>query len=252
VTPWEYLAVAAAGLGAGTVNTIVGSGSLITFPTLLAVGLPPLTANVTNTVGLVPGSISGAFGYRRELRGQVARVARLGTAGLAGGVVGAALLVAFPSNVFERVIPFLVLVAVALTLVQPWVAARAASRPGRREDGGPALLAIVFANGVYGGYFGAAQGVILLAVLGALVRDHLQRLNAAKNVVTVVVNGAAAVLFALFAHVRWPVSAVLAAGAVVGGQLGAGVGRKLPAGALRAAIVVVGIAVSIKLFLDAF
>jgi uncharacterized protein len=253
VSPWDMAAVAGAGLAAGAVNAIVGSGSLITFPTLLAVGLPPLVANVTNTVGLVPGSVSGAVGYRRELRGQRGRVVRLGAAGMSGGLVGAVLLLAFPSTTFEKVIPFLILAAVALTLVQPRIAARVArSRRGGDPQEGPVLLAAVFATAVYGGYFGAAQGVILLALLGAFVADDLQRLNAVKNVVAALVNGVAAIVFIASAPVHWQVAMVEAAGAIAGGQLGATVGRRLPAGPLRAAIVVVGLAVAIKLFFDAF
>lgn len=245
--------MAAAGLAAGALNTIVGSGSLITFPTLLALGLPPVLANVTNTVGLVPGSVSGAIGYRRELRGQFGRTVRLSIAGVSGGILGAILLLALPSATFEKVIPFLILVAVALTVLQPRMAARVAAskREGRRQEG-PILLAGVFATGVYGGYFGAAQGVIFLALLGAFLSDDLQRLNAVKNVVAALVNGAAAILFIAATSVRWSVALVEAAGAIVGGQLGASIGRRLPPRILRAAIVVVGLTVSIKLFVDAF
>ena len=250
---WEWGVVAAVGLAAGAINTIVGSGSLLTFPTLLALGLPPVVANVTNTVGLVPGSVSGAIGYRHELRGQLRRTVRLGIAGVSGGVLGAILLLALPSTTFEKVIPFLILVAVALTVLQPRLAARVAAsrREGRRPEG-PILMAGVFATGVYGGYFGAAQGVILLALLGAFLSDDLQRLNAVKNVVAAGVNGAAAILFIAGSSVRWSVALVEAAGAVAGGQLGASIGRRLPPRILRAAIIVVGLTVSIKLFLDAF
>jgi uncharacterized protein len=253
VTPWQMAAVAGAGLVAGTVNTIVGSGSLITFPTLLAVGLPPVAANVTNTVGLVPGVVSGAIGYRRELRGQLTRTVRLSVAGGAGGTVGAVLLLSLPSSTFEKVIPFLILVAVVLTIAQPRLQREMAGRrrSGGREEG-PALLVSVFAIGIYGGYFGAAQGVILLALMGIFLNDHLQRLNAVKNVVAVVINGVAAVLFVIVADVRWPVALVEAGGAIVGGQIGATVGRRLSPAVLRAAIVVIGLAVSIKLFFDAF
>jgi uncharacterized protein len=246
------VAVAGAGLAAGGINTIVGSGSLITFPTLLAVGLPPVTANVTNTIGLIPGVVSGAIGYRRELRGQRARIIRLSVAGMAGGSLGAVLLLISPSSTFERVIPFLILVAVVLTILQSRLARRVATRrrSGRREEG-PVLLGAVFATGVYGGYFGAAQGVILLALLSVFITDHLQRLNAVKNVVAVLINGVAAILFVVVADIRWEVAMVEAAGAIVGGQLGATVGRRLSPTLLRAAIVAVGLTVSVKLFLDA-
>jgi uncharacterized membrane protein YfcA len=251
MTPLQMAAVAAAGFAAGGINTIVGSGSLITFPTLLALGLPPVQANVTNTIGLVPGSISGTIGYRRELRGQQGRTLRLGVAAISGGVLGAVLLLALPSSTFEKAIPFLVLVAVVLTALQPRLARRLDGRRARGTDG-PLLTAAVCATSVYGGYFGAGQGVILLALMGAFVSEHLQRLNAVKNVLTVLVNGAAAVVFVVAAHVRWPVAGVLALGAVAGGQAGAALGRRLPRNALRATIIVVGLIVSVKLFLDAF
>jgi uncharacterized membrane protein YfcA len=251
MTPLQMAAVAAAGFAAGGINTIVGSGSLITFPTLLAVGLPPVTANVTNTVGLVPGSVSGTIGYRRELRGQGRRTLRLSVVAVAGGILGAVLLLALPSSVFEKVIPFLILLAVVLTAVQPRLAGRLEVRRTQGRDG-PVLMVTVFATSVYGGYFGAGQGVILLALLGAFVADRLQRLNAVKNVLTVLVNGAAAVVFVVGSHVRWPVAGVLAIGAVAGGQAGAALGRRIPENALRLAIVIVGLIVSVKLFLDAF
>jgi uncharacterized membrane protein YfcA len=245
-------AVAGAGLAAGAINTIVGSGSLITFPTLLAIGLPPVTANVTNTIGLVPGVVSGAIGYRKELSGQRTRAVRLSVAGMAGGILGAVLLLTSPSSTFEKVIPFLILVAVALTVIQPRLARGVARRRSGRREEGPVLLGAVFATGVYGGYFGAAQGVILLALMGVFIADDLQRLNAVKNVVAVAINGVAAILFVVVADIRWEVAVVEAAGAIVGGQLGATVGRRLSPTLLRAAIVLVGLAVSIKLLLDAF
>jgi uncharacterized protein len=252
VTLLESAAVAGAGLVAGAINTVVGSGSLITFPTLLAIGLPPVVANVTNTVGLVPGSVSGAIGYRRELRGQLARLIRLGIAGVSGGLAGGVLLLAFPSSVFEKVIPFLVLTAVVLTVLRPRLSRRVAARGGQTDREGSVLIAAVFLTAVYGGYFGAAQGVILLALLGVFLNDDLQRLNAVKNVVAALVNSTAAILFILASDVRWSVAAVEAAGAIVGGQLGAKFGRRLSPNVLRVAIVVVGLAVSVKLFLDAF
>jgi uncharacterized membrane protein YfcA len=240
------VAILGAGLAAGTINTIVGSGSLITFPTLLALGYPPVVANVSNTVGLVTGSVSGAIGYRRELRGQRARVRVLGVASLAGGLAGAVLLLALPAAVFERVVPALILVACVLVALQPRLAARLASRPARAH-GGPLLFVGVLATGVYGGYFGAAQGVILIALLGIFLDDGLQRLNALKNVLAGLVNGIAAVLFIAFADVDWAVAGLLAAGAVCGGQLGARLGRRIPAAWLRVVIVVVGTGVAVRM-----
>jgi uncharacterized protein len=244
----QALIVLAVGLVAGTVNTIVGSGSLLTFPTLLALGYSPVVANVSNTVGLVPGSISGAVGYRRELEGQRARIRVLGTASTAGGLTGGILLLVLPAEVFRDIVPALILVACVLVALQPRLARRVARREGpARPHGGPLLFAAVYGTGVYGGYFGAAQGVILIALLGIFVDDGLQRLNALKNVLAALVNGVAAVLFIVFAHVSWTPALLLAAGAVVGGQLGARLGRRIPPQILRAVIIVVGVAVAVRL-----
>jgi uncharacterized membrane protein YfcA len=249
----EAIAILAAGMAAGTVNTIVGSGSLITFPTLLAFGYAPVVANVSNTLGLVPGSLSGAIGYRRELSGQRARAVRLGAAAVAGGLTGGILLLALPASAFERIVPYLILLAALLVALQPRLARALAHRHVHGAPPSRLLVAGVYLNGIYGGYFGAAQGVILIALLGILLPDDLQRLNALKNVLTLLVNGVAAVLFVLlplFVDVPrpvWEVSVVLAIGAIVGGQVGAALGRRMPQGLLRAIIVVVGTGVAIKL-----
>jgi len=241
------LAVVGAGLVAGTINTIVGSGSLITFPTLLAFGFAPVVANVSNTVGLVPGSLSGAIAYRAELRGQRSRLVVLGTAAVLGGITGAVLLLTLPGSVFRHIVPVLILVACVLVALQPRLAARIGQRRQPHLHGGPALAGAVFVTGVYGGYFGAAQGVILMSLLGIFFSDHLQRLNAAKNVLALVVNGVAALLFIGFAHVSWEAAGLIAGGSVVGGQLGGALGRRLPAPLLRAVIIVVGVAAAIAL-----
>jgi hypothetical protein len=244
VTWLEAVGIFLAGIVAGTINTVVGSGSLISFPTLLAAGLDPVTANVTNTVGLVPGSVSGAVGYRRELRGQQRRLVRLGAAGLIGGLIGGVLLLVLDEGVFQAVVPVLIVLACLLVVAQPrligWVRGR---RDGRRPADAGSWLTWVFilAASVYGGYFGAAQGVLYMAVLGLGVDDSWQRLNAVKNVVAVGVNGVAALLFALLADVEWAMAGVLAAGAIVGGQVGASVGRRLPDWALRGVIVLIGV-----------
>lgn len=258
--PLQGLAVGAAGLVAGTVNTIVGSGSLVTFPVLLACGYSPLVANVSNTVGLVPGSVSGAIGYRRELAGQRGRVLRWAIAAAVGGLVGGVLLLAAPDT-FEAVVPGLVIAAALLMAASPRLSARARARAGaavgpagraalgvRREPRLPVALAVGL-TGVYGGYFGAAQGVILLALLALLVEEDLQRLNAAKNVLASAINAVAAVLFILVSDVDWAVAAVLAVGSTVGGQLGAAAGRRIPARVLRAVVVVGGLGVGIVLLL---
>ncbi|MGH9223762.1 MAG: sulfite exporter TauE/SafE family protein [Acidimicrobiales bacterium] len=244
----DGLAILAAGLAAGTINAIVGSGSLITFPTLLGLGYEPVEANVTNTVGLVPGSISGTIGYRRELAGQADRVRALSRASLLGGITGAILLLVLPGAVFEGVVPVLILVACALVVLQPRLARPAPAEGARAHSRW--LPVTIYATGIYGGYFGAAQGVILIALLGIFVDDHVQRLNALKNLLAALVNGVAAVIFMVVADVAWGAAAVLAAGAIVGGQIGAKVGRRIPTPLLRVVIVVVGTAVAVKLLLD--
>lgn len=229
-----------AGVAAGTINAVVGSGTLVTFPVLLAVGYAPVTANVSNTIGLVPGSTAGAVGYRRELRGQGRRIVRLGAASLLGGIVGAVLLLELPPEAFEAIVPVFIAAALVLIVVQPRLAARLAARrpPGHEPHG--AVGAGVFASGVYGGYFGAAQGILLLALMGTLLPDDLQRLNALKNVLAGLVNLVAGVVFVAVATPAWEAVALIAAGSIVGGWLGARYGRRLPPAALRAVIVVVG------------
>jgi uncharacterized membrane protein YfcA len=233
-----------AGMAAGTINTVVGSGTLITFPTLLAFGVPPVTANVSNTIGLVPGVASGVVGYRRELAGQRARVVRLGSASVLGGVVGAVLLLVLPSKAFSAIVPALIVVGLVLVVLQPRISAWVDARHGgaRGEFGPWWVWPAVFGTGVYGGYFGAAQGVILMGVLGIGIADALQRLNGLKNVLAGLVNGVAGLLFALVADVDWTVVALIAVGSVIGGQLGATVGRRLSPMVLRIVIVVVGLA----------
>ncbi|HEX6327188.1 MAG TPA: sulfite exporter TauE/SafE family protein [Jiangellaceae bacterium] len=229
-----------AGLGAGTINAVVGSGSLITFPTLVWVGLPPVVANVSNTVGLVPGAAAGAWGYRRELAGQRGRLMRLGVGTLIGSVVGAILLLVLPPGVFATVVPALILLACVLVVIQPWLVRRLADRP-RREHGGPLVWLAIFATGMYGGYFGAAQGVLLIAVLAVGLDETLQRVNAAKNVLGGLANLVAGALFIVVADVNWAAAGLVAAGAVVGGLLGARVARRLAPAALRAVVVLIGI-----------
>jgi uncharacterized membrane protein YfcA len=245
VSPLEVVAVLLAGMAAGTINTVVGSGTLVTFPTLLAFGIPPVTANVSNTVGLTPGSVSGAIGYRAELAGQRSRLIRLGTASLVGGVVGAVLLLVLPSEAFDAIVPVLIVLGCVLVVLGPRiakrVAARAESRGGLAEHGAWWVWPAVALAGVYGGYFGAAQGVLLMAILGIGVADSMQRHNASKNVLAGLVNGIAAVIFIFVADVNWPVAGLIAVGSVIGGQIGATVGRRLHPTVLRALIVVVGV-----------
>jgi uncharacterized membrane protein YfcA len=247
-------AILLAGMAAGTINTVVGSGTLITFPTLLAFGIPPVTANVSNTLGLVPGSLSGAIGYRRELSGQRPRLVRLGSASVLGGVSGAVLLLVLPSGAFQAIVPVLIGLGCLLVVLQPAisrrVAARAVSRGVDRPEHGAAWVwVMVYLTGVYGGYFGAAQGVLLMAVLGIGLTETMQRNNATKNVLALLVNLVAAVVFVFRADMNWTVAGLIAVGSVIGGQIGATVGRRLPPWALRAFIVVVGVAALTQLLL---
>jgi uncharacterized membrane protein YfcA len=248
VTGLAALAIFAAAVAAGAINAVVGSGSLITFPTLLAFGFAPVVANVSNNVGIIPGNISASVGYRAELTGQRGRLWRLGLASLAGAVAGAVALLALPPSVFKLVVPALIIVGCLLVLVQPKLAAWVAGRGEHHSDQvGPFLIVGVFLTGVYGGYFGAAQGVLLVGLLGVFLTDSLQRINAGKNVLVTIVNGAAAVIFVIFAHIAWLAVALIAAGSAAGGLIGAKLGRKLPPLALRIIIVVIGVISAVKL-----
>ena len=246
----EVISIALAGLAAGTINTVVGSGTLITFPVLLAFGYAPVTANVSNTIGLVPGSVSGAVGYRRELAGQRARVMRLGTMSVLGGATGAVLLLVLPASAFKAVVPVFIAIALVLTVAQPrlnrWLLERDIDLGAKRSVLTPLA---VYLTGVYGGYFGAAQGILLLGILGVALTQDLHRTNALKNVLAGLTNGVAGVYFMLAAHVEWAPAGIIAGASIVGAQLGARYGRRLPAGALRAIIVVVGVAAIVRLLL---
>ncbi|MFA9270742.1 MAG: sulfite exporter TauE/SafE family protein [Baekduiaceae bacterium] len=243
----EAIAVVLAGAGAGLINTVVGSGTLITFPVLLSVGYPPVTANVSNNVGLVPGSVSGVIGYRRELANQWHRVARLAVASTAGGLLGAVLLLTLPASAFEAIVPAFIVVALVLIVFQPKIGPWLANRRPPSEHAGPALLAGVFVAGIYGGYFGAAQGILLLALLGLSLPDDLHRINAFKNVLAGLVNFVAAIVFVFAADIAWLAVGLIAVGAVVGAQLGPKYGRRLSPTALRVVIVIVGISAIIRL-----
>lgn len=242
----EVVVVVIAGVCAGTINTVVGSGTLITFPVLLAVGYSPVVANVSNSIGLVPGSLSGVIGYRRELRGQRDRMLRFGAASLLGGITGAVLLLLVPSA-FETVVPIFIVIALVLIVLQPRLGAWLAVRRPQGSEHHIGLVLGVYATGVYGGYFGAAQGIILIALLALTVNDHLQRLNGLKNVLAGLVNLVAGVIFLFAADVAWGPVVCIAAGSIVGGQLGARYGRRLSSGALRAVIVVVGVFAIVRL-----
>jgi uncharacterized membrane protein YfcA len=248
------LAVAAAGLAAGSINAVVGSGTLVTFPVLLAVGLPPVTASISNSLGLVPGNLTGAIGYRRELRGQRRLLVRLFPASVLGALTGAFLLLHLPASAFETIVPVLVGLAVVLVATQPMLQralARRRARDGVTEPDqlrlGPGrlagLLAGAYATGTYGGYFAASQGVLQIGIFGLLLPESLQRLNAIKNVLTFGVNAVAALVYVVVATDRldWTAAALVAGGSVIGGYLGSTVGRRLPPTVLRTAIVLLGL-----------
>ncbi len=268
MTLLEYAAIMLAGLVAGTVNTIVGAGSLITFPLLVAIGVPPLTANVSNSVGLVPGAVTGAWGFRRELAGQWPTVARMALLSGVGGVAGGLLLLRAP-GAFGTVVPWLLVLAATLAALQPRVAealrrrenlaalARGETLTEPPPDGladavtrpiGLVLAIGILATGIYGGYFGAAQGVVLLALLGIAWSADLHRANGAKVVLAGVANLVSAVVFVVSGEVNWAITGLIAVGAAAGGVIGARVGRRVPAPALRAVIVVVGLSAAVGLW----
>ncbi|MFI8202644.1 sulfite exporter TauE/SafE family protein [Streptomyces sp. NPDC085937] len=253
MTPFEMLGVFAAGIGAGALNAVVGSGTLVTFPVLLAAGLSPLTATVSNALGLVPGAVSGAIGYRRELAGQGRRVRRLGVGAALGGITGACLLLTLPAEAFETIVPCLVGLALVLVALQPLISRtvrnrRPADRPVRRDGGWPLSTGLTLAS-VYGGYFAAAQGIIYISLMGLLLDEPLQRLNAVKNVLVAVVNTVAATLFLFVADFDWTAVALVAAGSALGGQLGARTGRRFSPAVLRALVVAVGTVALVQLLL---
>jgi uncharacterized membrane protein YfcA len=244
----EIVAIACAGLAAGTINSVVGSGTLITFPVLLAFGYAPVTANVSNTIGLVPGSISGAIGYRRELSGQRARAIRLGTSSVLGGITGALLLLVLPASAFKAIVPVFIVLALVLVVLQPRIKRHLAERKlDAIHERGVVVALAIYLTGVYGGYFGAAQGILVLGILGVTLAQDLHRTNALKNVLVGLTNGVAGVYFILEAHVDWAPAAIIAATSIIGAQLGARYGRRLPPTALRALIVVVGITAIVRL-----
>jgi uncharacterized membrane protein YfcA len=265
VSALRLLLLGGVGLVVGAINTVAGGGSLLSFPTLLALGYSPLVANVTNTVGVFPSSAGGALGYRRELAGQRRNWMLLAAICTAGSLIGAWLLLVLPASSFEAAVPALIGVAALLTLVQPWLARRMRARSaqpvavvaaggGTVEAAEPppvpihrqwVLLAAVLLISVYGGYFGAAIGVLLVAVLGLFLHDTLQRNNALKTSLTVVVNGVAALAFSLLGPVVWSAALTLAVTTGLGGMLGATIARRLSDRALRWAVVAIGLAAAV-------
>jgi uncharacterized membrane protein YfcA len=257
----EAMAILAAGFWAGMINVVVGSGTLVTFPTLLLFGYPPLVANVSNTIGLVGGGLTGTFGYRRELRGRGGILRRLLPASVLGGITGAILLLVLPAAAFRMIVPVLIALGLVMVVWGPALQRRTArgrdtgAGPGRLATlTGPRLAAVVagvYVLGIYGGYFGAAQGVLLVGLMSVLTTEDIQSITGLKNLLTTAVNAVAAVTFLLFSagSVDWKVVALIATGATLGGVAGAQFGRRLPPVIMRALIVVVGVAAIARMLL---
>ena len=245
----EAVAILLAGFGAGTINAVVGSGTLITFPTLLWAGYAPVTANVSNTLGLVPGGVAGSWGYRREIVGAGPTLRRLLPMSVLGAALGAVLVIVLPPGVFEAAVPVLIGVGALLVVAGPRLQAALAARrprtpgPADARTPGIALLVGILLAGMYGGYFGAAQGVILIGLMSLLTTDPLQRINGYKNVLATVANVVGAITFLIIAPDRivWPVVGLIALGSIAGGLAGAAVGRRIPTTPLRVVVLVISV-----------
>ena len=237
--------LAGAGFGAGLVNAVAGGGSLITFPALLAAGYPSITANVTNAVAVLPGYLGGSLAYRQELRGQRNRIRRLAGTCAAGSATGAALLLVSPASAFEASAPWLILIACGLLAAQPRIAALA--RRGARVPSPLALHGALFAATVYGGYFGAGTGILLLAILGVFVDDGLQRLNALKGLLALLIAVVSAVAFVIFGPIAWDAAAIVGATSLIGGAAGVNAARRLSARLLRGVVIAYGVTVALVL-----
>lgn len=249
MTLLEICLIFIAGVWAGAINTIVGSGTLVTFPTLVAFGFAPRVATMSNAIGQVAGGVSGTWGYRRELAGQKHHIVQQLPASLLGAVTGAYLLLHLPATAFEKVVPVLLVLAIILVVGQPWLQKvmrrrAAAGHPQQQSHGRSVLIVLsTYLIGVYGGYFAAAQGVMLVAVMGVLLPESLQRVNALKNLLSLSVNIVAAISYTAvaFDQISWSAAGLIAAGTLCGGFIGARVGRKLPAPILRGIIVVLAL-----------
>ncbi|MCB0076144.1 MAG: sulfite exporter TauE/SafE family protein [Anaerolineales bacterium] len=248
LTPLDYTLIALAALLAGVVNALAGGGTLISFPALLALGVPPVVANITNTVALLPGYVGGMIGQAADLRGQGKRLLWFLPSSLIGGLIGALLLLTTDEALFEALVPWLILVATALLAVQAplrrWMRQRAGKAAGAALPLPLAVAGIVLAA-IYGGYFGAGLSVIVLAVLGLLLDESLTRLNALKQGISFAVNSSAALYFLFSGHVLWTVAAIMAVGALLGGALGGRIAGRIPPDRLRAIVVGVGLVVGV-------
>jgi uncharacterized protein len=250
----EAVAIFAAGVWAGGINVIVGSGTLVTFPTLLLFGYPPLTANVSNNLGMVAGGVSGIFGYRRELRPNKSILVRLAPASVAGALVGAVLLLVLPAESFKAIVPALIAIGLVMVIVGPSIQRRTAA--AQHEESASTLSRVlltagIFVLGIYGGYFGAAQGILLVGLMGMILSDGIQRLTAIKNVLATLVNFAAALTFIAVAthRIDWSLVALISCGTFLGGYLGAQFGRRLPPSVLRGFILVIGSLALVKILI---
>ncbi len=250
MTPLALGLVAATGLIVGMLNAVAGAGAILTFPLMVGLGLSPLAANVTNCVGVVPGSIAATIRLRKDLRGQGPTLRKIVPPTAIGSVLGVILLFTLPSKVFDYAAPGLLALGAVLVLTQPLLAKKLRSITAHRNQ--PALVTSMFANGAYGGYFGAGVGIIFAALLGLLVTDDTHRMNALKNVLQTAANGVAGLIFCFTAPVNWPAAIVLAVTTAIGGPLGARLARHLPATALRSVIGVLGLITASTLMLRAF
>jgi uncharacterized membrane protein YfcA len=257
----EDVVIFAAGVWAGTINVIVGSGTLVTFPTLLLFGYAPLTANVSNNIGLVAGGLSGVYGYREEVSAYRSTLLRLAPASVLGALTGAVLLLVLPADSFKAIVPVLILIGLVMVIIGPWMQRRTARRNAElgREQAPQTtrsqliLIGGIYLLGIYGGYFGAAQGILLMGLMGIMLHAGIQSINGIKNVLGTLVNAVAAVTFMVVAwdRIDWKVVLLIGSGSLIGGYLGARIGRRLPPLALRAVILVIGVVALVKiLFFD--
>ena len=244
----QYLGAGGAALAAGVINAVAGGGTLVSFPVLVALGVPSVSANITNTVSLCPGYLGGAYAQRSDLRENADRLRPMAAVAAVGGLAGSVLLVISPERLFRNLVPFLILGACALFAAQPWLKTLRRNAEDLQTNR-VVLYASLLVCAVYGGYFGAGLGIMLLAVLGLALPDPLVRLNAYKQALSLVINVLAAVFFVFSGKVQWQYAAVMAVGSLIGGNLGGRLVGVLKPIALRVAVIVFGVAAAIRFFL---